>query len=124
MSNKYRNGYRPRVSLTHQELHAHDHAVMETYDHNFCLEVRLLKSDKVELRPLVVSRSGRDHLWHQPASDFQAFWDEYNRPDSNKTKITRFQRFSWETLADLTERLEVHRRDPVWRLPHEQQQTD
>lgn len=57
MDVEYRNDYKPPAPIPKEELHCNDTTPEDKYDFYFVHEVDLLKSDRVELRPFVVSPS-------------------------------------------------------------------
>lgn len=52
MSKVYRNDYSPPTGKVDTY---HEATVEDEYDHNFVFEVKALQSDRVELRPFIVS---------------------------------------------------------------------
>ena len=54
----YLNKYKPPPSIPPRELHKH--TPVESYDLNFVFDVRILRSDRVELRPFIVRGSPAD----------------------------------------------------------------
>jgi hypothetical protein len=52
MSKVYRNDYSPPTGKVDAY---HEDTIEDEYDHNFVFEVKALQSDRVELRPFIVS---------------------------------------------------------------------
>jgi hypothetical protein len=54
----YKNTYTQPASLKLRDDELNGDTPEEEYDHNYVFEVKALRSDRVELRPFVVSRLG------------------------------------------------------------------
>jgi hypothetical protein len=86
----------------------------DEYDFNFVFDVGVLRTDRIELRPLVVSdslhASGDQHRAHvQPSLHAQLLFDGLNK----NPETTRWLPLNADKLDDVVINIETRRRDSV-----------